>query len=241
MNVIQPSIPSNWLDVCADVFAMKDRRGDSPLPRAWDELRRSLSSGAGLYEVELALRKVTRRFREIMLEALREALQQVDDRLAQPPCPDCTRAMWRNRLETLTLQFLEGDISLLRRYCECRSCGIRLHPLDVWLGLPEKGECTPQFGQDLCLLSIHLPGQTAVDVLAAITGRRFARSALQQHVQRDGDALVALEREEATGLWPWDEKNRIRVVPPGTEPANFTVHRLYRPPRFDGVSRRSAG
>lgn len=76
------------------------------------------------------------------------------------------------------------------------------------------GECTPQFGQGLCLLSIHLPAQTAVDVLAALTGRRFARSALQQHVQRDGDALVALEREEAAGLWPWDEKNRIREVRP---------------------------
>lgn len=214
MNVIQPSIPSNWLDVCTDVFAPEESRGDSPLARVWDELRRSLSAGAGLHEVELAMRRVTRRFHEMMLQALREALQQLDDRLANPPCPDCMRPMWRNRLEALTLQFLEGEIHLLRRYCECRTCSIRLHPLDVWLGLPEEGECTPQFGQDLCLLTIHLPAQTAVDVLAALTGRRFARSALQQHVQRDGDALVALEREEAAGLWPWDEKNRIREVRP---------------------------
>ena len=214
MNVIQPSIPSNWLDVCANMFGPTESRNDHPLSWAWDRVLRLLSSGAGLHDVELALRKVTRRFQEMMMQALREALQQLDDRLAHPPCPHCTRPMWRNRLESLTLQFLEGEISLLRRYSECRPCGIHLHPLDVWLGLPEKGECTPQFGQDLCLLSIHLPAQTAVDVLAAITGRRVGRSALQQYVERDGDALVALEREEAAGLWPWDEKNRIRALEP---------------------------
>lgn len=214
MRVIQPSIPSNWFDVCADVFAVTGDRDASPLSRAWAVLRRLLSSGGGLHEVELAMRKVTRHFHEMMLQALREDLQKLDERLAHPPCPDCARPMWRNRLEALTLQFLEGKIRLLRRYCECRSCGVRLHPLDVWLGLPEKGECTPQFGQDLCLLSIHLPAQTAVDVLAALTGRRFARSALQQHVERDGDALVALERAEAASLWPWDEKNQIRAIGP---------------------------
>lgn len=224
MSVVQPSIPSNWLDVCADVFAVAERGAVSPLSRVWAGLCRSLSSGAGLHEVELALRKMTRRFHEMMLQALRAALQQLDERLAHPPCPDCTRPMWRNRLESLTLQFLEGEIRFLRRYCECRPCGIRLHPLDVWLGLPEHGECTPQFGQDLCLLSIHLPTQTAVDVLAALTGRRLARSALHQHVRRDGDALVALEREEAAGLWPWDEKNRIAPVHPLAGPALRQVH-----------------
>jgi hypothetical protein len=120
--------------------------------------------------------------------------------------------MWRNRQESLTIQLLEGEIKFLRWYDECRLCGIHLHPLDVWLGLPDKGECAPQFGQDLCLLAIHLPAQTSVDVLTALTGRCFSRTALQQQVERDGGALVDLEREEAESLWPWDEKQRMRRI-----------------------------
>lgn len=214
MSVLQRCTSINWLGLCEGVFAPDRGLADSPLAPAWFRLLGSLSEGAGFHAAELALRKLTQQFHEMVLDALRDALQALDARLAHPPCPECQRPMWRNRLESLTLQLLEGELRLLRRYCECRACGIRLHPLDVWLGLPDKGECAPQFGQDLCLLAIHLPAQTSIDVLATRTGRRLARTALQQHVERDGDALVALEREEAESLWPWDEKQRIRAIPP---------------------------
>lgn len=219
MNVFQTSLPCKWLELCTGLFAPDKDSSESPLSRAWQTVLRSLSEGACFHRAELALRQVTRQFHSMLLDALREALQTLDARLAHPPCPDCQSPMWQNRLESLTIHLLEGEIKLLRRYCECRPCGIRLHPLDVWLGLPEKGECSPQFGQDLCLLAVHLPAQTAVDVLSALTGRRFARTALQQHVERDAGALVALEREEAASLWPWDEKGRIRPIHPLGRPS----------------------
>jgi hypothetical protein len=214
MNVFQTSQPFKWLELCTGVFAPDKASAGSSLSQAWVKVLGLLSEGAGFHRAELALRKVTQQFHAMLLQALREALMTLDARLAHPPCPDCHRPMWRNRQESVTIQLLEGEIKFLRWYCECRPCGLHLHPLDVWLALPDKGECAPQFGQDLCLLAIHLPAQTAVDVLTALTGRPFSRSALQQQVERDGGALVDLEREEAESLWPWDEKQRIRPIQP---------------------------
>lgn len=219
MSVFQMGLVSKWVELCAGAFTPGKQSIETPLSLAWFRVLRLLSEDSGFHAAERALRQVTRQFHAMLLEALREALQTLDARLANPPCPDCHRPMWRNRLESLTIQLLEGETKFLRRYCECRSCGIRLHPLDLWLGLPANGECAPQFGQDLCLLAVHLPAQTSVDVLAALSGRRVARTALQQQVERDGAALVTLERQEADSLWPWDEERRIRAIQPRDNPA----------------------
>ena len=212
MSVFQPSMSVHTDSFLSNLFQSESATASGGLVQACTTLRSRISEGAGIRTIELALRKITGALYRSLLDGLRHALEFVDASLAGSPCPSCSRPTWRNRLEALTLQLLEGPLRLSRWYVECRPCRIRFHPLDLWLKLPDLGEFTPQFSQDPCLLAIHLPSQTAVDVLAAVTGRTVGRVALQQEVSRIGNALIQLESEVAESQWPWDDQGMMRTV-----------------------------
>lgn len=182
------------------------------LASSWRRLMSELKPGGDIRDIEQGLRRLARQLQQVLLELVVDGLKQRDDKLPIPRCPKCLRPMWTNRKQGLTLQFLEGSINLLRHYRECRDCGIYCFPLDADLGLMAEGECTPQFAQDLCLMAIQLPGEASVRLLAALTGRQISRTLLHEQVQREGAALVELERSEAERLWPFTEKGTLRRV-----------------------------
>lgn len=214
MSVFQPSLSVHIDPTFPNLFQSESATASGGLGQACNALRTRITEGAGIHSIELALRKITGALHRSLLDGLRHLFESIDASLVGSFCPHCSHPTWRNRLESLTIQFLEGQLRLSRWYVECRPCRIRFHPLDLWLGLPDLGEFAPQFSQDLCLLAIHLPSQTAVDVLAAVTGRTVGRVALQQEVSRAGNALVQLETEEAKSLWPWDDQRRMRQIEP---------------------------
>lgn len=195
-------------------------------------LRQSLSacvnSGASFYEIEGRVRELCGLFEGALLETLSQLLEARDEGLPRPGCPKCGRSMHRNRPEPLTLQLLEGPLSLRRRYWQCRRCSRTLSPLDHQLRLPVEGEVAPRFGQDLCRLGGELPYKTAASLLEAVTGREVDAATIQKQVQRDGTALVELEREEAAAcsqaLPRKERRELLRKLP-----------KLRRAPRPSGV------
>lgn len=200
------------------------------LGASWRGLMSRLKAGGGtIRDIEMGLRRLVRQLKQVLLELVVEALKQRDEQLPRPPCPKCLRAVWSNRKQELTLQVLEEELKLLRNYCECRDCGIYCFPLDADLGLMAEGECAPQFAQDLCLMAIQLPGEASVRLLEALTGRRISATLLHEQVQREGAALVELERSEAERVWPFTEKGKLRAVSGTGLPA------LRSPPKPVGV------
>ena len=189
---------------------------------------RSVLRTGTIHEIEKALRQLWLTIILVVQELLVEELKQRDQLLARSPCPGCGRLMHFNRHETRTFQFLEGEVSLLRSYLECRPCSIHMHPLDLDLNVPEIGEITPQFGHDLSLLGAELPCKAGARVLQTLTQRRVHPGLIHDQVQRDGEALVALEREEAEALWPYDSKGNLRDIESLT-----SLPRLRNPPPPD--------
>jgi len=167
---------------------------------------------SSIYEIEHGLRALIRAIVAVVVDLLVELLAERDCALAHLRCPRCGKPMNINRREKLTLQMGECEAGLRRNYVECRDCREYAYPLDGDLGLLEKGECTPQFGHDLCLLAAELPALAGVRLLKALTSREVSEGLIKLQVERDGGALVDLERREAEELWPYTPGGRPRCV-----------------------------
>lgn len=203
--------PKTYADFSFDWVCeqMKDR---------FQRFEEEICASGSLYDIEQGLRRLRGLFASLALKVVSKRLEKRDAELERCLCPCCGQPMNENRLQEMTLQFAEGDMKLLRRYCECRDCKVYCFPLDGSIARPAEGEITPQFGHDLALLHAELPNNAAIRVLQTLTQRKLSKTAFQQHVRRDGDALIELERQEAEALWPYDEKLRLRAVDVGFLP-----------------------
>lgn len=141
-------------------------------------------------------------------------LQERDERLVEAGicCSKCQERFEFSQSDMMTFETDLGTLRIWRSYLACRQCKVYFFPLDAALEAPARGEIAPRFGKSLSLLGVEMPFARGTRLLEVLTGRHLAPSTLASHLQRDGQCLVELEKQQAEAYWPFDDKGLPRRV-----------------------------
>ena len=166
---------------------------------AWTEGDTAVEAEA---EAVAVSRRIVRPLLEVKVQARLDALDAAHR--GENTCPSCAgNALSQGRRERQWTSTV-GKLSLHRRYACCAACKEGVSPAQQAIGLPES-EFTARFEEVCTLMATTVPFGMATELVAKLCGIEASIKAVQDMTERRGEAVLALDTEQAETCAPFDE------------------------------------
>jgi len=107
-------------------------------------------------------------------------------------CPRCGKlAPVRAKDRERRLRAVSGEVRFVRNYHYCKACKSGFYPVDERLGLPDKGDLTPEMERRLLDFGVHDTFDAAAERWAVHYATPVSENLVRRVVERQGDVLAS--------------------------------------------------
>jgi len=175
--------------------------------------RRAARSSGGLRAIEVGVEQAAAQDSRQALETILQSKAAHETGTAKP-CPRCGRPVpVKATGRTRTLRAISGEVSYSRNYHYCSFCNAGFYPLDEELGLPRRGDLTPEFERRVLDFGVNDNFVEAAQRMGVHYARPVSENLVRRVVDRQADLL-----ESAA-----DQELQASLLPPPASPTKTLI------------------